>query len=84
MEHISSHSCSINDGDSVVITGGAGKERGEIEKRVTRYNKDKWVEDMPNLNKRRKDHACGMYYNLNEKVNTKHSTYNVHTTLYDC
>ena len=77
----SSHACSINDGDSVVITGGAGEGSITVSPRVTRYNKDGWLEDMPELNiasdssnlPGRKDHACGGFYNsLEERVHSRY------------
>ena len=70
MEYISSHSCSINDGDSVVITGGSGEERSErdtggsitVSARVARYKQSGFDEEMQDLNIGRQDHACGLIH----------------------
>ena len=56
--------CSINDGSSVVITGGVStynitSNGTTSEKKVTRYNLGGFVEDLQELNIARYDHACG-------------------------
>ena len=57
-------SCAINEGDSVVVTGGWGSD-----KRAVRYNRAGWVEDLPNLLTGNRYHACGHYTNNdNQKV----------------
>merc|ERR1711963_344866 len=48
--------CSITDTSSVVITGG-----GSAHSRVTRYDRNGWVEDLPSLLTTRYEHGCAMY-----------------------
>ena len=48
--------CSINDGSSVVITGGY---QNDVLATVTRYSLYGFEEDLPDLNIARKFHACG-------------------------
>ena len=68
-------SCAINEGDSVVITGGWAPGV-EGDKRVSRYNRTGWVEDLPNLLTGNRYHACGTYTNSNnQKVKVFHSFY---------
>ena len=58
--------CAIPDADSVVLTGGGmGPEFSidEVYNKVVRYNKDGWVEDLPQLIVGRSNHACGSYVN---------------------
>ena len=58
-------SCSIPDGDSVVVTGGHFSKGN-----VVRYNESGFVEDLPELITGRFSHACSWYINSqNKKVN---------------
>ena len=59
--------CAISDegnvlgpSDSVVITGG-GKDGKTTTDRVTMYNKNGYVFDLPQLNTARNSHGCGYY-----------------------
>ena len=51
--------CSITDSNSVVITGGY--DDNTIAFRVSRYNIEGWMEDLPRLTTRRWNHACALY-----------------------
>ena len=55
---IYSRACAIPDGESVVLTGG---EKGIIRSKVSRYNKDGWMEDLADLNMGRWGHGCAGY-----------------------
>ena len=58
------YSCSIQDieNPSVIITGGADLGASVPNwKRVTRYDIEGFVEDMPPLNIGRAGHGCGAY-----------------------
>ena len=56
-------SCAINEGSSVVVTGGFYANRI-----VARYNRNGFVEYLPSLSGRgRNYHACGMYINGNNQ-----------------
>jgi len=50
--------CSITDTSSVVITGGW--QRGQVS-RVTRYDRNGWMEDLPSLLTARYHHGCALY-----------------------
>ena len=78
MEHISSHSCTINDGDSVIITGGSVQEKSDtggsikVSARVARYKESGLVKEMQDLNTGRQDHACGVIHTESkEKVSIR-------------
>jgi len=58
--------CSISDTTSVVITGG-GPDGGATS-RVSRYNNNGWLEDLPSLNNARSGHGCGLYTTDTHKV----------------
>ena len=53
-----SEACSIEEADTVTITGGRYSK-----KRVTRYQVDGSSESLPELNDERYVHACGYYAN---------------------
>ena len=56
-------SCAINEGASVVVTGGFYANRV-----VARYNRDGFVEYLPSLPRGgRNYHACGQYINTNNQ-----------------
>ena len=57
------HACSISLGDEVVLTGGS-----DTKTRVSLYNKDGWVRDMPSLNTGRIGHGCTTYSTGGEQV----------------
>ena len=64
LKHIVYASCAINEGDSVVVTGGWYSVNT-----VSRYNINGWTENLPNLLGPRVYHACGHYLNSdNQKV----------------
>ena len=72
---IYSRACAIPDGESVVLTGG---ESGAIRSKVSRYNKDGWMEDLPDLNMGRWAHGCAGYKRGSEQVLLKIiSLYNI-------
>jgi len=50
--------CAIDTKDSVVVTGGISEE---VTSGVLRYNLEGFVENLPNMNNKRFDHACGSY-----------------------
>ena len=50
-----------DDNNTFIITGG----RSENDTLVSRYNQDGWIEDLPNLNAARQNHACGTYVDDN-------------------
>ena len=63
-----SGACSISDTTSVVITGGL--DDGDPISRVSRYNNNGWMEDLPSLNTARAYHGCSLYTtDTGEKVN---------------
>jgi len=55
--------CSIQFKDHVIVTGGYYNPN-----RVSIYNDDGWVENMPSLNSGRRAHGCGHYYNIAEQL----------------
>ena len=61
------NACSIEVGYEVIITGG-GKFGEEITSaKVSVYNVDGWVQDLPSLNMARFYHGCGFYINDDNK-----------------
>ena len=56
-----SSACSITDTNSVVITGGGSQYGSSSTSRVTRYDMNGWVEDLPSLITARNNHACALY-----------------------
>ena len=75
LKYIFFSSCAINEGDSVVLTGG-WVPGAEGDKRVSRYNRTGWVEDLPNLLTGNRYHACGTYTNSNnQKAKVFHCFY---------
>ena len=57
-------SCAIDDGDSVILTGGFEGEKteeGEVLKRVSRYDLTGLVEELPEMSSERAHHACAGY-----------------------
>ena len=64
------HACSIQMEDTVVLTGGLYSEN-----KVTVYSSSGWVEDWPELQTGRHDHACGHFVNKdNQVVRQQHYT----------
>ena len=57
------YACSIPLDDEVVLTGGNGGK-----KRVSLYNDDGWVRDMPSLKTGRIDHGCSSFWTEGEQV----------------
>ena len=47
----------------MIVTGGYYNPN-----RVSIYNDDGWVENMPSLNSGRRAHGCGHYYNIAEQL----------------
>jgi len=56
------HACGINDGSSVIVTGGYGSGIGHL-KTVSRYNLEGFMENMPSLITARNGHGCGSFTN---------------------
>ena len=65
--HIFRRACAVPDGASVVITGGHG---GGQRKKASRYNRQGWVEDLPDISIGRWHHACAGYTKNDEQVST--------------
>ena len=57
------HACSIALGDEVIITGGVLTSNT-----VSRYNKDGWLADLPELKVGRYAHGCTKYSSGGEQV----------------
>ena len=53
-----SDACAINLGSSVILTGGSYSPS-----RVSKYNENGWVQDLPRLIQLRLDHGCSYYNN---------------------
>ena len=51
-----SDGCGIPDGNSVILTGGVWTRN-----KVSRYNVDGWLEDLPDLTIGRGSHGCASY-----------------------
>ena len=62
--------CGINDGDSVLVTGGFDDEGfRSVNKGTYRYNSSGWIESLVDLNFGRFDHGCAVFIDgNNEKV----------------
>ena len=61
--HLDRGACAIDDGPTVLISGGSGR------KDVERYNSSGLVDTLPSLNFGRITHGCSKYYNsAGEKV----------------
>ena len=54
--NIYSDACLIDEGDSFLLTGGRWTMT-----RTSRYSRDRWLQDLDNLNTGRRGHACGWY-----------------------
>ena len=68
---LSRGSCAIDDGQSVILTGGFEGEKtkdGEVLKRVSRYDLTGLVAELPEMLSERAHHACAGY------TNTQYST----------
>ena len=65
--HIFRRACAIPDEDSVVITGGRASG---TRKKASRYNRQGWVEDLPDISIGRLHHACAGYTKNGEQVST--------------
>ena len=56
--------CAIGFEDKVILTGG----QGAAVSRAVVYNESGWVDDLPNLNQYRSEHACGHFINSDNKM----------------
>ena len=56
--------CSIPGPDSVVLTGGSGL----VSSKVSRYTRQGWVEDLPDMSLGRMNHGCAAFIQDNEQV----------------
>ena len=55
-----SYGCTIQLSERVILTGGSSNAQ---KPRVTMYDINGWVADLPELNTGRYRHGCGHYYN---------------------
>ena len=62
-----SYACSIGLMETVVVTGG-GPKKDQSQSTVEVYNTSGMVEQLPDLNTPRRDHACGHYVDSNNHV----------------
>ena len=75
-----SDTCSIPDGDSVLLTGGFNSvvdcpSPGEVSSKVHRYTQDLgWVEDLPDLKDGRYGHGCASFTMDAEQVTDHRSS----------
>lgn len=60
LEYDTSHTCSINLGTSVILTGG---NRADLMSKVTEYNESGFIRDFPELQQGRVSHGCSFYIN---------------------
>jgi len=62
--------CGIEDEGSLIITGGGNNGRGDpiASKLVDRYNRQGFVENLPEMNQERTDHGCGFYHRDGKKI----------------
>ena len=76
-----SRACSIEESETVTITGGVGPGQKTLT-RVTRYHDDGASKSLPNLNHGRSQHACGVFtktggsivcFELNLSYNTQYA-----------
>ena len=59
---LSSAACGVDVGEFYYVTGGTSRRISPATvKRVSKYSKTGWVEDLPDLNEERERHACGKY-----------------------
>merc|ERR1711915_1027099 len=60
----------IEDEGSLIITGGGNNRRGDpiASKLVDRYNRQGFVENLPEMNQERTDHGCGFYHRDGKKI----------------
>ena len=63
-----SNACSIDLGQSVVITGGYKNGR-----KVTEYNEDGKTRELPELIRSRDQHGCGSYVDQDDNVVSRHN-----------
>ena len=56
-----SSACAINLGSSVILTGGW--EDSDVATRVSEYNEDGYVRDLPPLQQGRDNHGCSYFDN---------------------
>ena len=64
-------SCAIDDGDSVILTGGFEgwkTKDGIVDGRVSRYDLTGFVEELPQMMIGRAEHACARYNEGSQKV----------------
>ena len=64
-------SCTIDDTDSVILTGGfegENSEEGMVLTRVSRYNLAGLLEELPEMMSARAEHACARYNDGVSKV----------------
>ena len=62
LQYDSTHSCGVDLGDSVLITGGASS-RDHAVATVHEYNKQGHVRDWPRMRDARREHGCASYWN---------------------
>ena len=70
-EKFLSRSCGISLVDHVLITGGYVLN---VQRKVSKYTRDGWEEDLPELNSGRYDHGCGHFKN-DENILVRQNTF---------
>ena len=62
MNSLRHEACSIpTDDNELIITGGYPTNSDYVASTVDVYNINGWVRDLPSLNDRRRNHACGKF-----------------------
>ena len=64
-----SYACAIPDimSETVLLTGGY-QPYSYSTKRVTRYGRNGWIEDLPSMTTGRYNHACGYFINSHDEL----------------
>ena len=78
LQYCYSHACSIDLGQTVVITGGYDNE-----KKVTEYNEDGQSKELPQLMTGRKLHGCSSYVDKDDNIVTTDKIYHLRVVIYD-
>jgi len=70
MKRMIDRGCGIEDEGTLIITGGGSNGRSDsvATKIVDRYNRQGWVENLPEMNEARTAHGCGYYHKNGKKV----------------
>lgn len=71
MKYPTSDACPIEFEDKVIMTGGGdiySYEENPVVNRVSVYNINGWMEDLPSMHDKRASHGCGHYINNNNQM----------------